>query len=268
MALSFDPAPPFPVLGSPTFDTDAGAWLAWMAGQINLIATLNGFLVGIPTLYSTAGSFTWERPGKCKGLIVEGLGAGGGGGSASSTGGVARAACGGGAGSWAQLMFTSAPPAFLSLAVGAPGAGGPLGDNNGSSGGDTSISELGVTFYGGAGGNSAGVSTASVATVQNTGRAQIPNVGPSSPVILGAKNGEPGEGGLKLSSGVRLSGKGGASRYGSYGIARNANQDSISNAGDPAVGNGAGGGGAISSTTTGAVGGAGSPGLLVLTPLF
>ena len=267
MALSFDPAPQYPVLGSSTFDTDAGAWLSWMAGQINLIATLSGFLIGVPVLYSTAGSFQWTRPAKCKGLIVDGVGGGGGGGGASSSGGIARAAAGGAAGTWARVLFDGIP-ASLTLTVGAGGAGGPLGDTTGSAGGNTSISELGITWPGGAGGNGGGTNAADVAITGNAGRSAVVQLGTQFDAVLGSKNGEAGDIGTKLSSSTRVSGRGGDCMFGSNGLSRSSNSATVSLAGDNAVGNGAGGSGAICSTTTGNVGGNGAPGLLIITPLY
>jgi len=180
-------------------------------------------------------------------VTVVGAG-GGGGGSAAMPAGQYAAAGGGGSGGMATSYLTSAF-AGVPIVIGAGGAGG-AGAANGASGGQSSF---GGILAGGGGGGAYAVPTAA-------GSCQV---GGSGGGASGSNRivsfGTGGTGGMAFTNGNMVGGAGGSTPFGGGGSSRN----SISNAGLPGTGFGAGGGGAVGQSGSGGLsGGAGSPGVV------
>jgi hypothetical protein len=181
---------------------------------------------------------------------VETLGGGGGGGAAAPTGAnLVSGGCGGGGGGWAKAMFSTGFSG-VTVAVGAGGVGATVAEAA-TSGGTSSFGTL-MSASGGSAGTSGPAKSVSDA----------PNgVGPggvgSSPGI----NAEGGNGEPAFYGASPVGGIGGFSMYGAGPITLGA-----SAAGSDAVSYGAGGSGgtAVPNVSTGAPGGSGMSGLVIV----
>lgn len=184
--------------------------------------------------------------------IIECIGGGGGGGGAAGTVSNAFAGAGGGSGGYSRLVASAATiGASKAVTIGAAGAGGSAGANNGTAGGDTSVTTICVA-KGGAGGGYGSVASASAGAaggIAGTGDIASPGV--------------PGGNGFYsvTASVVNPSGCGGSSHFGggAVGVAASGN-------GVAAGGNGSGGSGAFANSTASTyAGGNGSAGLVIIT---
>ncbi|WP_309578260.1 phage tail protein [Scandinavium hiltneri] len=215
----------------------------------------SGRLVGIKRI-TTSGTYT-PTPGT-KSIIVELLGGGGGGGgvsandSASVSGGQ-----GGAAGSYGKARLTSGFGS-VTVTIGAAGAPGVAGvSGNGGDGGNTSFGSL-VTVTGGVGGK-AGNSVTLVAIGQSTTNNTGTIIGANIASVIG-QDGESAV--LARSANITggMSGCGGTSMYGKAG-----GRVSTQGAGLSAEGFGSGGSGGIAYNSGSAqVGGAGTPGVIIV----
>lgn len=209
----------------------------------------------------TSGSGTYTTGTDVRMIIVECVGGGGGGGGAAS-GAINQAAIGrpGGAGGYVWKMITS-PSASYSYAVGAKGTGGAAGNNDGTSGGDTSF---GTSFLLAKGGTFGGGSASSSVT-----QPIFANVGTGGSATGGDLNvtGGDGQTGIRAQSNVGFSAAGGASVFSSggagVGSARPGNAPGVAAPGYGGGGSGAySAGGDTSGTGGNAKGGDGSAGFI------
>ena len=227
---------------------------------------IDAYIPGTPTTATAPGAGTYTPPSDALALIIEGVGGGAGGGGAASVSGIARAAGGGGGGAWGQFLLLG-PLSPLNYVVGAGGAGAPDSDTDGTVGGDTTITSLGLIFYGGLAGRKADTSNLDQYIARASGRTLGPAFG-GGLTLLGTRAGEEGGTGMKISAESRATGAGGNSQYGVGGPTNSVNSSATSSVGVDGRGFGAGGSGGLSSTTQGRGGGAGTGGWLSFTPLY
>jgi hypothetical protein len=201
----------------------------------------------------TAATYTTPKGARALRVICQGGGGGGGGADGQGAGTRAHGAAGGGGGRVEK--FISSPATSYTYTVGAGGAGGTAGDNDGSSGGDTTFTDgASLTLSAGGGGGGAGMTGTSGSTVSGTAA--------SSAVSGGDVNvlGEVPSPATVASSTVVAFPSGGGSLYGAGGTGFVFQSD-----GSDGSGYGAGGGGANSSIeATNRAGGDGSGGLIVI----
>lgn len=190
--------------------------------------------------------------------IAEIVGSGaGGGGVASTTVSQFSGAAGGSAGEYARGVFSAATiGASQSVTIGAAGAGGAAGNNNGSNGNTTSFGAL-MTAAGGVGGGGDAAQSAGSTVVGPTGGGVI------SPGTGGSFRCSGGTGGTSHVSPVANiinGGNGGQSMFSGGAVG------TLNIAGSAAVGYGGGGSGASRiASQTAAAGGAGAPGVCIVT---
>lgn len=225
-------------------------------------------VTGIATRFTSNG--TWTCPVGVTTIYVSacaGGGGGGGGGSAGSAATVAGGGGGGGAGAFVLAQpINVTPGATYNIVIGAGGAAGAGGSsggstgNPGSSGGSTGFSLNGTSILalaGGSGGAGGGYS--------------------SDLSVAGGSGGLPGGGtgsdGQTTSSSRGAGGAGGQGASGPFGIGGGSGRpstDATSNGGWGTAANGygtggGGGGGRYALAGSGAPGGAGTPGFLLIT---
>ncbi len=205
-------------------------------------------------IFTSGTAATYTKPANVTSILVEVLGGGGGGGGVASGGAsTSAAASGGGAGGYARL-FVAAASSTYTYTVGAFGAGGTAGANNGSAGGTTTFSASSLQATGGSGG------------IGNTGTgaSQVVSGGAGGIGSNGNFNCQGGAGLTALTlnalSGVFITGGGGSSIYGGGALGVN----SSSAVGSTANNYGAGGSGAGTGAATSRAGGDGSPGLIIV----
>lgn len=186
-------------------------------------------------------------------ILVELWGGGGGGGGGAQIAANAAPAGGGASGGYAAKFYSTIAASYL-YSIGALGAGGLAGNNNGTAGGDTTFNNAGtvITAKGGTGGtgSAAGTGVAIVA-----GGATIVS---SNGDVNGG--GQPGGNGLRLSGTVAASGPGGTSAVGGGGAPATTERQGIAG-----TGKASGGGGGLCLGSTQRAGGAGTDGLIVVT---
>lgn len=188
-------------------------------------------------------------------LIVRMVGAGAGGAGVATAGlGQLALGGGGGGGGYCIKVYDVAGATGYTYAIGAKGTGGANTGANGNDGGDTTFTDGStlITAKGGKGGIYLGPANTLGVVLGGDGGAISTNGD-----LNGA--GENGGYGTRLSGAVGAAGMGGHSRWGRGGNSRITN-----GAGNDAIGNGAGGGSAvsISGAVTGAKGGDGVDGAI------
>lgn len=214
-----------------------------------------GRLLGPPKTITSSGIYT-PSPG-AKSILVECIGGGGGGGGLLAPGTGGHSVTGGGGGGGYALSSITSLAASYSVTIGASGSGGTAG-NAGGNGGITSFGTLCVAAGGGGGNANITTDPTTTAIVSIAG---IPGVGTTGNVLI--SGGERGEAGIGTANG-NLGGSGGSSRAGRGGVRVGASSGSASN-GSAGLGFGSGGSGAAAAaTTTGAVGGAGTSGVIIV----
>ena len=219
------------------------------AGQILKVVSSTPTWSGCPpqsTIYTTSsGNFTIPAGVTVMRITVLGAG-GGGGGSTTGSNGV-----GGGAGGMLIKSFTGLTPgATCAYSVGAGGSGGAAGANNGSAGGDTSITVGGTTYTGS--GGPGGINTAGVSLTSgggNTGNGDINITGQQGRLY-------------STMAGGYITGAGGNTDYGTSTLA--AITASGQTDGQNATGYGAGGSGAVAAVASSHAGGNGAGGLIII----
>lgn len=225
--------------------------LAGALAQQAAIANLGLINKGLAR-FITSGSFT-VPPGITT-LFASGCGAGGGGGGSQTSVNITVAGSGGGAGGGFIIKQPLAvtPGQVLAITIGTGGAGGAGGGGSGGAGGATSIGSI-ISLAGGGGGAVGQSSTDSAS-------------GGSPGVVSGSASGGWGGDSQNINGGGAFGGAGGPSPFGCSGSSVRGNTNPI--AGQNALGFGAGGGGAgganVNGAHTGAAGGAGAPGLLII----
>jgi hypothetical protein len=205
--------------------------------------------------FTSSGTYT-PSAGMVYG-IAELVGGGGGGGSAAGTVNMIFGGGGGGGGSYSRLRFDAATiGASKAVTIGAKGAGGASGSNNGAAGGDTSLGSLCIA-KGGAGG-----AFGSAASVGPGGAGGIPGTGDLTaagmPGGIGYYNGT-------ANNILQPSGMGGSSYFGGGGVSIFA-PGTTAAAGTNAGNYGGGGAGAMANNVAAnAKGGDGSDGFVIIT---
>jgi hypothetical protein len=203
------------------------------------------------------GSGTYTPSSGMAYAIIEAVGGGGGGGgAASASSGQLTGAGGGGSGAYSRKLVTAADVgASKTVTIGAAGSGGAAGNNSGGTGGDTSVGTLCVAKGGSPGGGvgSSGGGSSGAGGLASGGTGDVKIDGGNG---FNGRNVTSGASAMFLAAG----GPGGTSVYGAGGIW------SCADIGQPASGYGGGGGGASSLNSGGTkAGGAGTPGLVIIT---
>lgn len=208
----------------------SGKALATLQASLSLVSNASN-LIGIQ-VFTATGAYT-PTAGTVS-IVAEALGAGGGGGGINAvTASTGTGGGGGGSGALATGRITS-NFSGTTVTVGAAGAGGVAGSNNGTNGGTTSFGS--VLNAGGGVGGTAGVASGTV-HIKDGGIGGATN-GSASIAGFSGQNGEPG----MLIVSLAIGGSGGSSIYGGGGV-----ETLISGASTPgnnASGFGAGGSGA------------------------
>lgn len=196
--------------------------------------------------------------------IAEVLGGGGGGGGAAGGANAVAAAGGGGSGGYAKKTISAATiGASQSITVGTAGSGGAAGNNNGSAGGTSSVGAIVSATGGGGGTGGASVTGAGNNSINAAGAG---GVGSSGDVNANGSYGNASFGNFIAGTNAwAFGGFGGNSIYGGAGPTTGISSGSHV-AGTAATVYGAGGaGGASCNDATGAAGGNGSAGIIVIT---
>lgn len=237
------------------------------AGTINATAYYkNGGVVQAPTIQVFTASGTWNRPTGCTKVRVRGCGGGGGGGGADSgSTDNETAGGGGGAGEFFDKLIDVTAISSVSVTIGAAGTAGSTTGGNGGAGGATSF---GTHCSGNGGAGGIGTGSAAADGVMGAGGSGGSG-GTAGDVNL---PGQAGQGGFAFSvPGTQArarGGDGGSSPLG-FGGRQTANAaDGGVLAGEAGTGYGAGGSGASSEATSGAVGGAGTAGIVIVEEFY
>lgn len=170
----------------------------------------------IQTMVTAAGAGTYTPTAGMVSVFIEAQGGGGGGGGAASTTASQIAlGGGGGAGAYASAMYSAADiGASKDYVVGAAGAGGTAGANNGTAGGKTTFNRSWLQCNGGNGGlGMAATSTNSTAAGGTGGAVVIPTTGTGG---LGS-GGMAGDFGIGIVGTLIWNGKGAKSNFGAGG---------------------------------------------------
>lgn len=212
------------------------------------------------TEITASGSYT--VPDGCTALMVEAIGGGGGGGGASGTTSQAAAGGGGGAGSYGRAIMFVVPGDTVTITIGAAGTAGAATAGTGGTGGTTTVvynAQTVISASGGTGGVGMATGTAPEIVLGGTGGEA------TSSFATGTRgSGEHGSPGIRLSGTVAGSGSGASSLFGRSGKGRNT--DGVGATAD-SDGYGGGGGGAVALTSSNRAGGAGTPGIVCITPI-
>lgn len=224
----------------------AGAWILLNPSSVVRVVRRQSF----------TASGTYTPHAKMLYCIVEAVGGGGGGGGALSALGKGCGAGGASAGAYSRsIIAKSTIGASQTATIGAGGAAGTATPDNGGDGGTTSLGAL-VTATGGLGGflGSAGV----------PGPGQSGGSAGTADLAVAGNPGDAGTG-SDTSTFYPSSGSGGGSFFGGGAPGKRASGTGAS-AGTAASGYGSGGSGAVEfNQATGAAGGAGSAGLVIVT---
>lgn len=236
--------------------TSVGCGTGLSGGTITTSGTCtnSGVVTVKKQFFSASGTYT-PSTGMIYALI-ECLGAGGGGGGAAGTTTQHYGGAGGGAGSYSRKLVTASDiGASKTVTIGGAGAGGAIGFNAGSAGGDTSVGVLCVGKGGSGGGGSSsagGQGAAGAGGVAGTGDLPAP--------------GASGTAGAYASIGTVLvpSGQGGSTQWGGGGAGLSCASSGATGSGGTGYGSG-GGGGCIDNSNGTIGGGAGKDGAVWIT---
>lgn len=245
--------------------------LAWTAGDLASNLHTAGAMQALAQSDNIPGRLIEQRritasgaitaPAGATWAIVEGCGGGGGGGAADVTGsGEFAPASGGGSGAYGRVVI----PGVLSMSatIGTGGAAGVIGISSGNGGNGTSTiynsSTAGGTFPGGGGGSGA-VAITPPAAVGGGAAGALPSE--SGGAVMFFAGGDAGGIGLGFAPTNGFSGAGANSPYGTGG-----GEGGTSSAGAAGTGYGAGGSGGLNTENqvTARDGGAGTPGVLII----
>jgi hypothetical protein len=215
--------------------------------------------------YTVTGANTWTKPSGLASIVVECIGGGGaGGGAAATAAGQAAVAGGGGGGAYARKIFTAADlvsAVTCTATVGTGGVAGAAGANNGGAGVASTFAGTGITTVSAGGG---GGGTGAAASTSASGKAG----GAGGTATGGDQNivGEEGQWGWAATGPLAAGpGWGGNSGLG-WGSPGRPNFNFGAAAATAGAGFGAGGGGIFAQTSSpNAAGGAGAPGLIIVT---
>lgn len=201
---------------------------------------------------TSSGTYT-PTPGMRAAFVQVQAGGGGGGGSTGAGAGSA-AGSGGSGGGYSEGYFLAAEiGGSQAVTIGSGGAGGANGSSNGTAGTASSFGTL-LTATGGSFGGSTGNSTLIVRGAPPDG------AGGGSGTTQNGQNGSIGT--IFGTTSTAVAGSGGSSRLGLGGVGRNEGSNGFAGQGF-----GAGGAGAASAAAN-QVGGAGAPGIVIVTEYF
>lgn len=207
---------------------------------------------------------TYTPTSGMKYCVVECLGGGAGGGGAQTTSAVQVAgAGGGGSGSYARSVLSAATiGASKAVDIGAAGAGGAAGNNNGTAGADTTLGTTLVVGKGGAGGTGAAATGTNATNLGGVGGV----VGTGTLTIPGTKGGD----GVSVFQATAYNGRGGSGGGSIFTSGPPMNVrvaiSGSANNGDSAALYGAGGSGAVNTISCAdSAGGNGSTGIMIIT---
>ena len=223
----------------------------------NLFTNIGGLLGSIQTY---TASDTWTKPSGLKFVIAEVVGGGGGGGGADGNTSSVAAGGGGGAGGYSRKKIAAASlGATETVTVGALGAGGTAGPNDGSDGGTTSFGAHCSATAGG-GGAASGPQT----TDRVGGNGETAGVGSGGDLNLAGSDGWHG---IIFGTGATtgVAGRGGDSFYGKGGFTESS---SASTTGNPGTGYGSGGSGGLTTSNVDRAGGDGAAGIVIVYEYF
>ena len=250
------------------------AAVAWTAGDLASALITAGVLEDFQQISNNSGRFlgivrvtasgSVSLPTGTNTIIVEGVGGGGGGGAAAVTGAGQFAAAGGGGGGGSGKFLIATGLTTLTATIGAAGAAGVIGVNggNGGYGGDTTFAGGfgSILFPKGYGGSGSAAFTPPFALGGGGGGGAPAGVGSLTTVL--ANYGDPGGLGQAMNPSNGFSGVGGSSPLGT-----GAGEAGTSSNGAAGSGYGAGGSGGLNveSQVVARTGGAGTPGVLIIT---
>lgn len=246
--------------------------LSWTAGDIAANLNTKGTMEAMAQLAATPGRLLGTLavtsngavalPAGTNRILVEGVGAGGGGGAADVTAvGEFAPGPGGGSGGWGKVEVASGLTSLVAT-IGVGGAGGVIGISSGNGAAGTVTTLVGtfgsITFPGALGG--LGV-TGIVPPGAVGGGGAGALASQSGGTALYLAGGDAGGIGQAFSPGNGFSGSGANSSYGTGG-----GEAGTSSSGATATGKGAGGSGGMNlqSEVVARAGGAGAPGLLLI----
>jgi hypothetical protein len=237
--------------GTPTVPTAAVGTNTTAAASMAAVQAA----VGKVYIQTFAATGTYTPHAGMVNCIIECLGGGGGGGGILGIVGQGLGSGGGGAGGYSRKLATAADiGASKAVTIGAAGAGGTAGANNGSAGGDTSVGVLCIA-KGGSGG------VAALSAVPGAGGAGgVAGTGNFTPT--GAR-GDTGHH-TSATTEAAISGGGASSLWGGGGAALLSGGAAVAGGAATNYGSGGGGGVALNSATT-AAGGDGSAGVVIIT---
>lgn len=213
----------------PGYNTPAAATMKDENGVIALVAhfTALDYRLLKVSMLTVSGAGTWTPTNGCRAAYVEAVGGGGGGGGCLSAITNAAAAGGGGGGSYSAKWLTGITTT-KAYVIGAGGAGGVAGANNGTVGSDTTFNVTDCVGKGGSGGLSSTVTTAGPLLGGNGGAGGVSGTGDY--VAPGAS----GTYGLILTAALAQSGNGGGGFIGSVVLgvrAQSAGTNAVANTG-------------------------------------
>lgn len=225
-------------------------YLRTYASYIALLRDRQGRLLGVPQIFSTAGTFTYTPTAGTNFVVVE-VQAGGGAGAGAPATPAGNSSLGGpgGTGSYAKNLFTSAFSG-VTVTVGAGGTG--VSGGAGNNGGASSFGAL-VSCPGGRGGGTAGPS-ASAFTASSASSSAPSGGGIQSNIGQGSDLS------ISFASNNLQVGRAGQSLFGAGGGVVGASTPGIA-----ATSPGSGGGGTGNTASSAALtGGAGGPGIVIV----
>lgn len=233
---------------SSTFWRGDGTWVA----PVRTFNSLTGAVTTSVVVQKFTATGTYTPTSGMLHAIIECVGGGGGGSGMQGALNAAHTGSGGGAGGYSRKYVTAADiGASKAVTIGAAGTAGAAADGTGGTGGQTSVGSLCVANggLGGQGGN----------TTNQGGLGGAAGTGDI------AASGQPGGGGFFATiNTINLPTQpGGSTQWGGGGGSQNANANAVGLAG---TGFGSGGSGAATNNTASAfAGGAGAPGLVIIT---
>jgi hypothetical protein len=242
--------------------TSASSSTFWRGDGTWASASGSGFAIVNIQTFTSSGTYTPTTNMAYCIIEVVGGGGGGGGAQASSTG--CAAGGGGGYGGYGIIYASAATiGASQTVTVGAAGSAGVAGNNSGGTGGTSSVGSI-VSATGGTGGSGGATTTTTGTNVTAAGGAG--GVGSSGSVNANGATGAIGfatfnSGGCSFP----LSGAGGSGIYGSGGASVVSTNTALTAGNAGALYGGGGGGGSVYDNSTGAAGGAGAKGIVIIT---
>ncbi len=226
-----------------------------------------GSLQGVTRQVITS-SGTYTKPAGCIRALWQIQAPGGGGSGAQATSSQVVVGKGGAAGEYHELLVNMSNVFTVSITMGAAGSGGVAANGSGGSGGDIAI---GTGLTGSTltikGGDAAGTPQASgtSALIDGLGDAARFSLSGSTADIK-FRGGSSGPA-IRLSGTVGYAGRGGDSYFGRGGVTLSQAENG-NGVGQDGNGYGSGGSGGLSNSATGKAGGAGAPGIIIVTEFY